>query len=168
MRESFLGTFGEVFFIRKEKQIMKWSLFLPLEVYLAPITPGSPLTSTWGNNLSRKPATLAFYCYVTKYHKLTVGCSDSKESACNAGDPGSIPRSGRSPGEGNGNPLQYSRLENPMDRGAWWGQTFQWVYSTSQMLELWQRKVRSLAEGNTAVYAWTGGHPTAGLMYKPS
>ena len=45
--------------------------------------------------------------------------SDSKESACNAGDPGSIPGSGRSPGEGNGYPLQYSYLENPMDRGAW-------------------------------------------------
>ena len=43
----------------------------------------------------------------------------SKESACNAGDPGSIPRSGRAPGEGNGNPLQDSCLENPMDRGAW-------------------------------------------------
>ena len=42
-----------------------------------------------------------------------------KESACNAGNPGSIPVSGRSPGEGNGNPLQYSCLENPMDRGAW-------------------------------------------------
>ena len=42
-----------------------------------------------------------------------------EESACNAGDPGSIPRSGRSPGEGNGNPLQYSCLESPMDRGAW-------------------------------------------------
>ena len=41
-------------------------------------------------------------------------------SACNAGDPGSIPGSGRSPGEGNGNPLQYSCLENPMARGAWW------------------------------------------------
>ena len=41
-------------------------------------------------------------------------------SACNAGDPGSIPESGRSPGEGNGNPLQYSCLENPMDAGAWW------------------------------------------------
>ena len=41
-------------------------------------------------------------------------------SACNAGDPGSIPELGRSPGEGNGNPLQYSCLENPMDRGAWW------------------------------------------------
>ena len=46
--------------------------------------------------------------------------SDSKESACKAGDQGSIPGSGRSPGEGHGNPLQYSCLENPMDRGAWW------------------------------------------------
>ena len=46
------------------------------------------------------------------------GGSDSKESACNAGDLGSIPGTGRSPGEGNGNPLQYC-LENPMDRGAW-------------------------------------------------
>ena len=45
--------------------------------------------------------------------------SVGKEAACNAGDPGSIPGSGRSPGEGNGNPLQYSCLENPMDRGAW-------------------------------------------------
>ena len=48
------------------------------------------------------------------------GSLDSKASAYNAGDPGSIPGSGRSPGEGNGNPLQYSCLENPMDRGAWW------------------------------------------------
>ena len=43
-----------------------------------------------------------------------------KESPCNAGDLGSICGSGRSLGEGNGNPLQYSCLENPMDRGAWW------------------------------------------------
>ena len=48
------------------------------------------------------------------------GGSEVKASACNAGDLGSIPGSGRSPGEGNGNPLQYSCLENPMDRGAWW------------------------------------------------
>ena len=48
------------------------------------------------------------------------GGSDSKASACDAEDPGSIPGSGRSPGEGNGNPLQYSCLENPMDEGAWW------------------------------------------------
>ena len=48
-------------------------------------------------------------------------CSSiGKEPACKAGDLGSIPRSGRSPGEGNGNSLQYSCLEDPMDRGAWW------------------------------------------------
>ena len=47
------------------------------------------------------------------------GGSDSKASACNAGDLGSIPGSGRSPGEGNGHPLQYSCLENPMDGGVW-------------------------------------------------
>ena len=48
------------------------------------------------------------------------GGSEDKASACNAGDPGSIPGLGRSPGEGNGNPLQYSCQENPVDRGAWW------------------------------------------------
>ena len=47
------------------------------------------------------------------------GGSEGKASACDAEDPGSIPGLGRSPGEGNGNPLQYSCLENPMDRGAW-------------------------------------------------
>ena len=46
------------------------------------------------------------------------GGSDGKAPACNVGDPDSIPGSGRSPGEGNGNPLQHSCLENPMDRGA--------------------------------------------------
>ena len=45
--------------------------------------------------------------------------SDSKASVCNAEDPGLIPGLGRSPGEGNGSPLQYSCLENPMDHGAW-------------------------------------------------
>ena len=48
------------------------------------------------------------------------GGSDGKASARNAGDLGSIPSSGRSPREGNGNPLQYSCLENSMDGGAWW------------------------------------------------
>ena len=47
------------------------------------------------------------------------GGSDDKVFACNAGDPDSIPGLGRSPGEGNGNPLRYSCLENPMERGAW-------------------------------------------------
>ena len=53
-------------------------------------------------------------------HQGFPGGSEVKASACNAGDLGSIPGSGRSPGEENGNPLQYSCLENPMDRGAWW------------------------------------------------
>ena len=48
------------------------------------------------------------------------GGSDGKESFCNAGDVGLIPQSERSPGKGNDNPLQYSCLGNPMDRGAWW------------------------------------------------
>ena len=49
-----------------------------------------------------------------------LGGSDGKKSACNAGDPGLILGSERSPGEGNGYPLQYSYLKNSMDRGAWW------------------------------------------------
>ena len=48
------------------------------------------------------------------------GGSNGKESVCNAGDQGSIPGSVRSPGEENGNPLQYSCLENSTERGAWW------------------------------------------------
>ena len=53
-------------------------------------------------------------------HMGFPGSSDGKEFACSVGDWGLIPGSGRSPGEGNGNPLQYSCLENPMDREAWW------------------------------------------------
>ena len=58
---------------------------------------------------------------LTSPNKTTKnGCSEVKASASNAGEPGSIPGLGRSPGEGNGNPLLYSCLENPMDWGAWW------------------------------------------------
>ena len=53
-----------------------------------------------------------------KYFRDFPGGSDGKASTCNAGDLGLIPGSGKSPGEGNGNPLQYSFLENSMDRGA--------------------------------------------------
>ena len=48
-----------------------------------------------------------------------LGGPDSKESVCSIGDPGSVPELGRSPGDGKGNPLQYSCLENPTERGAW-------------------------------------------------
>ena len=55
-----------------------------------------------------------------------TGGSDGKESACSAEDPGSIPESVRSPGERKGYPLQYSCLENFMDRGVWWATTSPW------------------------------------------
>ena len=54
------------------------------------------------------------------YSQDFPGGSDGKASVYNVGDPSSIPESGRSPGEGNGNPLQYYCLENPMDGGTWW------------------------------------------------
>ena len=70
--------------------------------------------------------------------------SDSVESDCSAVDPGSIPGSGRSPGEGNGNPLQYSCLKNPMDRGAWQatvhGFTKSWTWQW-QILFFWGSKI---------------------------
>ena len=68
--------------------------------------------------------------------------SDGKASACQAGDPGSIPESGRSPGEGNGNPLQYSCLENSMNRRVW--------RATSP----WGGKVLDMTEQLTHTYMW--------------
>ena len=68
--------------------------------------------SIWTNISSQQQNT-------EKLEGTKPGGSDGKESACDAGDPGSIPGLGRSPGEGHDNPLQYSCLENPTDRGAW-------------------------------------------------
>ena len=67
--------------------------------------------------------TLEFFHILQTNQHISVGFpggSEGKVPACNAGDLDSIPRSGSSPGEGNGNPLQYSCLENPMDGRAWW------------------------------------------------
>ena len=61
------------------------------------------------------------------------GGSEVKASDSKAGDPGSIPGSGRSPGEGHGNPLQYSCLETLMGRGAWWA-TVHWVAQSQTRL----------------------------------
>ena len=71
------------------------------------------------------------------------GGSDSKESACNAGDPGLISGLGRSIGEGNENPLQHSCLENPMDRGAWQA-TVLGVTNTWTLLSYWSWEGRVL------------------------
>ena len=59
--------------------------------------------------------------------------AEVKASAWNAGDPGSIPGSGRSPGEGNGNLLQYSCLENPKEGGAWWATVHGVIKSQTQL-----------------------------------
>ena len=63
------------------------------------------------------------------------GGSDGKESACNARDPGLIPGLGRFPGEGNGNPLQYSCLENSRNREAWWATVVHGVTKSMDMTE---------------------------------
>ena len=67
------------------------------------------------DNSKKQKALFGHYSWIWGF----TGGSDSKEPACNAEDPCLIPESGRSPGEGNGNPFQYSCLENPMDRGGW-------------------------------------------------
>ena len=79
---------------------------------------------TWTIILNHPVVHLCTLCSVEIVLEFSTSCSPSlwphsKESACNAGDPGSIPGSGRYPGEGNGYPFQYSGLENPTDRRAW-------------------------------------------------
>ena len=76
-----------------------------------------------------------------KSQKGFPGGSEVKASACNAEDLGLIPESERSPGEGNGNPLQYSRLENPMDGGAWWATVHESEYTFTFTLKQ-RRKTR--------------------------
>ena len=72
------------------------------------------------------------------------GGSDSKESGCNAGDLGSIPGFGKSPGGGHGNPLQYSCLENPMNRGAWWAIVHGVTKSQKQLTHMDQEDKRKV------------------------
>ena len=83
------------------------------------------------------------------FHLGFPGGSDGKEFACNGEDPGSIPGLGRSPGEGNDNPLQYSCPENPMDGGAWQatvhGVAKSWTrLSDFTILFLWSRYTKSM------------------------
>ena len=102
--------------------VLGWGLGLSLFIHM------DPKLSTYlkDNNCSvisvkQARAFSSWNIWTPFYDMLRGFCHSSvgKESASNAGDLGSIPGWGRSPGEGNGNPLQYSCLENPMDRGAW-------------------------------------------------
>ena len=80
----------------------------------------SPLSDTCIESMFYQSSACLYIVLMMSFEDRSFpGGSEGKASACNAGDLGSIPESGRSPGEGNGNPLQYSCLENPMDRGAW-------------------------------------------------
>ena len=72
------------------------------------------------------------------------GGSEVKASACNVGDLGSIPELGRSPGEGNGKPLQYSCLENHMDGGAWWVTVHRVTKSQTQLSDFTSLAVQRL------------------------
>ena len=89
-------------------KIYSLSLWIPLQ------DSTFKMANTFKRNITF-PGIKFFYIYICNF----PGGSDSKASAYNMGDLGSIPGLGRSPGEGNGNPLQYSCLENPMDGGAW-------------------------------------------------
>ena len=105
-------------------------------------SPIFPQSFAYLSNLLMLSFVIVFLFYVANFINsflavsvFTVGKPwwlSSKESACNAGDVGLIPGSGRSPGGGHGNPLQYSCLENPMDRGAWQA-TVQRVKSWTQL-----------------------------------
>ena len=90
----------------------------PLYTFPMEIRNGEPLPCFISQTVSRCHFLGLFSVRI--FDSFLPGGLDSTVSDSNAGDPGSIPGSGRSSGEGNGNPLQYFCLENPMDGGAWW------------------------------------------------
>ena len=87
--------------------------------------------------------------YIKSPKVIFPGGSDGKESACNAGDLGSIPGLGRSPGGAHGNRLQYSCLENPMHGGAWWASL--WGHTELDMTEQLSTEQRRFQKESTVV-----------------
>ena len=90
------------------------------------------------------------------------GGSNSKESACNAGDPGSISGLGRSPGEGNGYPLQYFCLENSMNRGAWWAS----VHGITKRHQEWFVSTLWCLGPQLGRLRWQGWHRRARMTWR--
>ena len=91
---------------------------MPVNLENSSVATGPEKVSFHSNPKERQCQRMLELLHNCTHFKLYYG-SDGTEPACNVGDPGLIPGTGRSPGEGNGNPLQYSCLENPMDRRAW-------------------------------------------------
>ena len=100
--------------------LLTWVLEIPLNFSKMFVSSCTSLQIYWKYNRAFKSGSL-------------TGGSNSKESVCIAGDPGSILGLGRSPGEGNVYPFQYSCLENSMDRGAWWALSSPWGRKESDM-----------------------------------
>ena len=99
--------------------------------------------------------------YITR---VAFPCSSvSKQCDCNTGDLGSIPGLGRSPGEGNGNPLRYSCLENPRDREAWWAAVYGVAWSRTQLKHLSSSSSSSSDDKESAcIVGDPGSIPTSG------
>ena len=96
------------------------------------------------------------------------GGSEGKASACNAGDLGLIPRWGRSPGEGNGNPLQYPCLKNAMDEEAWWATVHEVAKSQTQLSDFtFTFTLEGGGNGGVRVLMQVGG-PKEGEMMSQS
>ena len=102
------------------------------------------------------------------------GGSDGKESACNAGDLGSVPGSGISPEEGNGYPLQYSCLENSMDRGVWWATVYgaqrvghDWVPNihTHTHVNYTSIKMEKIQLSSVQLFSWSDSLRPHGLQH---
>ena len=88
--------------------------------------------NSW-RNTENEEQSQRYHTLISTLQSYSDSDSDGKEFACNVGDLGSIPGSRRSSGEGNGNPLQQSCLENPMDRGAWWATVHGLAKSRTQL-----------------------------------
>ena len=101
--------------------LLYFSLLFFSQLFLRPSQSMVVITKSFLINSNYLTLFISIFLYINTPLCFTgfLGGSDGKESACNARDPGSIPGSGRTRGEGNGNPLHYSCLENSMDREAW-------------------------------------------------
>ena len=107
----------------------------------------------FANHISNKGLISKIFKEFLEFPCSFPGSSVGKESACNAGDQGLIPGSGRSPREGNGNPLQYSCLENPVDRGAWSATVHGVTQSWTQLKPLSMRVCIGEGNGNPLQYS---------------